>query len=110
MPSPHGRGSIAKALREQIHELPAGTILRLHVVDYRAWVGNIVGCYLGGGRSAEIVERALTCMAACPRGVGMRVRGYSVSAVRLRAVCAGSNLYARSPQRQSPEQGTLLTK
>jgi hypothetical protein len=47
---------IAKALRERMHELPAGTILRLHVVGFTHLVGNIVGCYLGGGRSAEIAS------------------------------------------------------
>lgn len=47
---------IAKALRERMDELPAGTIWRLHVVGFTHLVGNFVGCYLGGGRSAEIAS------------------------------------------------------
>lgn len=47
---------IAKALRERMSGLPAGTIWRLHAVGLMHLIGNTVGCYLGGGRSAEIAS------------------------------------------------------
>jgi hypothetical protein len=43
---------LAAALAHRMHELPAGSFQRLHLIGFAHLIGNIVGSVFGGGRSA----------------------------------------------------------
>jgi hypothetical protein len=43
---------LADALAHRAHELPAGSFWRLHVLGFGHLIGNFVGSFFGGGRSA----------------------------------------------------------